>query len=144
MKQLFQRLLQTRAGIGISLMRIVIGLIFLKAGSGKLFGWFGGFGIQGAISFFRDLGIPYPELNAYFVGSIEFFGGIAMVLGLFTRFVSIPFCGIMAVAILTAHRDGDFYYPLVILMSSLALFETGAGVLSLDRLFFSPYKKSNY
>lgn len=134
MGKLFNRIQKTNSGILVSLLRIVVGLIFFKAGAGKLFGWFGGFGIEGVTKFFTELGIPYPAFNAYFVGSTEFFGGILMILGLFTRLISIPFCIIMITAISTAHKDGDFYYPLMIFMSCLALFETGAGVLSLDKL----------
>ncbi len=134
MKKLIQKIQATHAGVFVSLLRITIGLIFFKAGSGKLFGWFGGFGIEGVTSFFTKLGIPFPLFNAYLVGSTEWIGGILMTLGLFTRLVSIPFCIIMVMAIFTAHKDGDFYYPLMILMSSLALLEIGGGILSIDKL----------
>lgn len=134
MKKLLCRITETHAGIFVSLMRLLIAFIFIKAGGGKLFGWFGGFGIEGVTGFFTKLGIPYPELNAYLVGGTEFFGGILMALGLLTRLVSIPFCVIMLTAILTAHKDGDFYYPLMIFAACLALIDVGAGVLSLDKL----------
>lgn len=134
MKKLFCRITQTHAGLLVSLMRLLIGFIFFKAGAGKLFGWFGGFGIEGVTGFFTKLGLPYPQFNAYLVGSTEFFGGILMLLGLLTRLVSIPFCIIMLTAIFTAHKDGDFYYPLMIFAACLALLEVGAGSLSIDKL----------
>ncbi len=121
MKKLFCKITQTQTGILVSLMRLVVGFIFFKAGAGKLFGWFGGFGIEGVTGFFTKLEIPFPALNAYLVGYTEFIGGILMMLGFLTRLVSIPFCIIMIMAIFTAHKDGDFYYPLMILMSYLTL-----------------------
>jgi putative oxidoreductase len=133
MKALIKKIQSTHAGFLSSLMRLVIGGIFFKAGSGKLFGWFGGFGIEGATSFFQNLGIPHPMLNAYLVGTTEFLGGLALILGLFTRLAAIPLGFSMIVAIFTAHKDGDFYYPLVILASCLTLVDIGAGSLSLDR-----------
>lgn len=137
MKKLFCKITQSNAGILVSLMRLVVGFIFFKAGAGKLFGWFGGFGIEGVTGFFTKLGIPFPAFNAYFVGYTEFLGGILMILGLLTRLVSIPFCIIMMMAIFTAHKEGDFYYPLMILMASLTLLEVGGGVLSIDKLISS-------
>ena len=134
MKKLLCRITQTHTCFLVSLMRIVVGFIFFKAGSGKLFGWFDGFGIEGVTKYFMGLGIPYPTFNAYFVGSTEFIGGILMILGLLTRLVSIPFCIIMMMAIFTADKDGDFYHPLMILMACLTLLEVGGGVISIDKL----------
>lgn len=133
MSSLLCRITETHAGILVSLMRLLVGFIFFKAGAGKLFGWFGGFGIEKVIGFFTNLGIPYPQYNAYLVGGVEFFGGILMLLGLLTRLVSIPFCIIMLTAIFTAHKDGDFYYPLLIFAACLTFIEVGAGSLSLDK-----------
>lgn len=134
MKNLIKKIITTNAGLGITIARIVVGVIFFKAGSGKLFGWFGGFGIEAATKFFQDLGIPHPDWNAYLVGTTEFLGGIALLLGLFTRLAVIPFSITMIVAIFTADKE-DPYYPLVLLATCIALFETGSGSLSIDRLF---------
>ena len=134
MKNLLKKIICTQAGIGVSLTRIVIGIIFFKAGSGKLFGWFGGYGIQAVSQFFTDLKIPYPLFNAYLVGCSEFLCGIGLVVGLLTRLAVIPLSITMIVAIFTAHKEGDFYYPLVILTTCITLFETGGGLISFDRL----------
>ncbi len=133
MKKLIAKITQTQACFGAVILRLVIGGIFFKAGAGKLFGWFGGHGIEGAAMFFEKLGIPYPLHQAYLVGSVEFFGGLALILGLFTRLVSIPLGITMIVAIFTAHKDGDFYYPLVILASCIALIDIGSGCPSIDK-----------
>lgn len=134
MMALLKKIQSTKACVGVLILRLVIGGIFFKAGSGKLFGWFGGFGIEGATSFFQNLGIPAPHFHAILVGCTEFFGGLALIFGLLTRLVSIPLAITMIVAIFTAHRDGDFYYPLVILAGLIALMDTGAGKVSLDHL----------
>lgn len=132
MGSILKRIQLTQGGFGVLILRLVLGAIFFKAGSGKLFGWFGGHGLEGAASFFQSLGIPAPHFQAVFVGGTEFLGGLALILGLLTRLAAIPLAITMIVAIFTAHRDGDFYYPLVILCGLVALMDTGAGKISLD------------
>jgi putative oxidoreductase len=134
MSALLKRIQSTQSSLGVLILRLVIGGIFFKAGSGKLFGWFGGHGIEGATSFFQNLGIPAPHFHAILVGCTESLGGLALIFGLLTRLASIPLAITMIVAIFTAHRDGDFYYPLVILSGLIALIDTGAGKISLDHM----------
>jgi putative oxidoreductase len=131
--ELLKKLESTRGRFGVTILRLILGAIFFKAGSGKLFGWFGGLGIEGATQFFQSLGIPAPHAQAIFVGCTEFLGGLALITGFLTRLAAIPLAITMIVAILTAHRDGDFYYPLVILCGLIALIDVGAGCLSLGR-----------
>jgi len=131
--ELLKKIESTRAGFGVAILRIVIGGIFFKAGSGKLFGWFGGLGISGATEFFQSLNIPHPAFSAVFVGCTELLGGLCLIVGFLTRLVSIPLAITMITAILTAHRDGEFYYPLVILCGLIALMDTGGGWPSLGR-----------
>lgn len=128
----------TRAGWGVTLLRIVLGVIFFREGAAKLFGWFGGGGFSGTCAFFAQLGIPFPELNTFLVGWTEFLGGIALLLGFLTRLAAIPIALTMVVAILTAHRDGGWSYPLLIIATSAALLQTGSGLLSLDRILARP------
>ncbi len=132
MKAICTKLSQTSAGYGILLLRLVVGYVFFQAGAGKLFGWFGGIGTENFAAFLQSMSIPAPLFHAYLVGVTELVGGACLVLGLLTRLVSIPLAITMIVAIFVAHRDGDFYYPLMILMSLIALMDTGAGKLSMD------------
>jgi len=132
LKELLKKVQKTSGGLGLLILRVVLGAIFFKAGSGKLFGWFGGLGIEGATQFFQSLGIPVPHAQAIFVGCTELLGGSALILGFLTRLVSIPLAITMIVAIFTAHKDGDFYYPLVILCGLIALMDTGGGKISVD------------
>jgi len=89
---------------------------------------------------FEKIGIPYPELSAWLVSCTEFFGGLALVVGLLVRLVSIPLGISMAVAILHVHwanglfsKDGGFEYPLVLLGAQFLFLMTGAGSFSIDR-----------
>lgn len=134
MKDLFSKIVRTQAGLGVSLLRLALGLIFFKEGAGKLFGWFGGGGWAATCAYFQNLGIPFPELNAFLVGYTEFLGGAALVVGLLTRLAAVPIGITMVVALLTAHRGGSYHYPLLILAACLALVEAGGGRISLDRV----------
>ena len=78
------------------LARLTIGAIFVPTGWGKLHN------LPDIVSFFRQLGIPYPEIQAPFVSSIELVCGVLVLVGLATRLAAIPLIGTMVVAIATA------------------------------------------
>jgi putative oxidoreductase len=121
--------------------RIVIGLAFYQAGSGK-FRHF-----ENVIGFFQGIGIPFPAFNAGLVASMETVGGIMLILGLFTRFFASGLSITMVVALLTADKS-DFLASwgsaaessptditaFVFLLFLLWLIAYGAGKLSLDAL----------
>lgn len=129
-----QPIQKTDAGIGVTLVRLVLGVIFFREGSMKFFGWFGGGGWTATCTYFSKLGIPFPELNAWLVAGTEFFGGILFLLGLFSRLAAIPVGITMIVAIVSAHLQGGWSYPLLIFASCISLVQTGSGRFSLDRL----------
>src|SRR5262245_38089697 len=115
--------------------RVAVGLVFVTAGWGKLHN------LGHVIEFFRSLGIPAPELQAPFVASVEFFGGILLVLGLATRFVAVPLACTMVVAIATALWPdlegavdllGKSEFVYIVIFAWLAI--AGAGAVSLDAL----------
>jgi putative oxidoreductase len=117
------------------LVRLVVGTVFLTSGWGKLHG------LENVIGYFRDLGIPYPELQAPFVAGVEFLGGAAVLLGLGTRLVVVPLAVTMVVAVATAKWAGveaftDFVglSEVDYLVMFFALFAFGAGPLSADGL----------
>jgi putative oxidoreductase len=78
------------------LARLVIGAIFIPTGWGKLHN------LPDIVSFFRQLGIPYPELQAPLASTVEFVGGTLVLFGLATRLMSAPLIVTMVVAIVTA------------------------------------------
>ncbi len=117
-----------------ALLRIGAGLLFMQHGAQKLFGWFGGFG--------GTPGASAPLVSQMgLAGVLEFFGGLLIVLGLFTRPVAFLLAGEMAVAYFQAHAPRNFFPVLnggenVVLFCFvfLYLFATGAGPFSLDAL----------
>ncbi len=122
------------------MVRIVTGLMLIPHGAQKLFGWFGGGGLAGTGQFFEGaLGMSPGVFWAALAGGIEFFGGIALVLGLLTRPVALAIAGLLVVA-LTVHIPNGFFwtqggieYPLMWAVLALAIFVRGGGEWSLDR-----------
>ena len=120
----------------LAILRVVLGMTFILHGGQKLF-VFGFAGVSGA---FAQMGIPAPGLLGPFVAFVEFFGGIAILLGLLTRLAALGIGATMVVAILTVHLQNGFFaptgfeFPLSLLASAIALVITGAGDFSLDAL----------
>ena len=117
---------------GLLVLRIGMGIIFIFMGYGKLFG--GSPGIEGFTSMLTNIGIPAPVFSAYLVGIIEFFGGIAIILGMFTRVVAPLLAIIMVVAFVAVKKvlpGGNI--DLALFAISVALTLTGPGSYSLLR-----------
>jgi putative oxidoreductase len=122
------------------LVRVAAGLLLMPHGAQKLFGWFGGYGVEATGQFFAaKLGLP-PSL-ALVAGLIEFFGGAALALGLATRVVAALVFGLMAAAVIFVHwpigffwTAGGFEYPLLWGVVALAFVFRGGGRYSLDAL----------
>lgn len=87
-----------------------------------------------------DGGMPAPALLAYLAKGSEFFGGILLALGLFTRFAVLPLVITMLVAVFAAHKGqifGEGEHAFLFLLAFVTLFFTGAGKWSLDHFLFS-------
>ena len=129
------RVLETRPSFGPTILRIAAGVVFLMHGLQKLSGG----GIEGTTGFLNGLGIPAAEILAPVLIAAEIGGGIALILGLLTRFAAIALAIDMTVALLTVHlpngffvADGGYELVLLLLASCLSLVVTGAGALSAD------------
>lgn len=121
--------------------RIVIGLAFHQAGTGKFRNF------ENVIGFFDSLGIPFPAFNAGLVATMETVGGVMLIFGLFTRFFASGLTVTMVVALMTADT-ADFLASwgsasslsptdvtaFTFLLVLLWLLFYGAGKLSLDAL----------
>lgn len=120
--------------------RAVIGLFLMPHGAQKLFGLFGGYGLEGTGQFFATkLGLP-PSM-ALITGLIEFFGGLALALGLVTRFAAGAIAVMMGVAVIQVHlpagyfwTGGGYEYPLMWGVLALTYVVRGGGKYSLDAL----------
>jgi putative oxidoreductase len=128
------------ATLAFPLVRIVVGALLVPHGAQKLFGWFGGYGLEATGQFFgTQLGMNPGIVFAFLAGFVEFFGGLALVFGLLTRTAAIGVAVLMAVA-LTVHvpkgffwTGGGFEYPLMWGLLAVAIAINGAGRFSLDR-----------
>ncbi|HTN13153.1 MAG TPA: DoxX family protein [Acetobacteraceae bacterium] len=134
-----QRLLGTNAGWAPLALRIPIGIIFVAHGAQKLFGAFGGYGLDGTGQFMASLGLTPGYLMALLAGSAEFFGGLALLFGVLVRPAAAALAFAMLVAIFSVHighglfMDKNGYeYALALLAVSVALLVSGAGRLSVD------------
>lgn len=126
------------------LLRLALGIVFLAHGSQKLFGWFGGFGWEGTMGFFTQvLHIPGPLAGLAILA--EFFGGVAIVLGILTRPAALMLFATMIVAAMKVHLANGFFldsqgpadgieYVYVLIMLSLYFLIKGAGTISGDRV----------
>ena len=122
-------------------LRLALGAIFFAHGAKKLFGWFGGGGLDATVQFFRqNLGIPAPL--AYLAVFTEFFGGIAMITGILSRLAGLGLAITMLVALWTVHLPNGFFldmqgakhgieYNLALLAMALAVLFAGPGRLAL-------------
>jgi len=126
---------------GLVILRLVVGLLFIGHGTQKLFGWFGGGGLEGTSASLTSLGYPSGRAYAASAGLGEAGGGSLLVLGFLTPIGVAMIIGVMVNAIGSVHlrrgvwnTQGGFEYPLVMIASSLTLAFEGPGPVSIDRL----------
>jgi putative oxidoreductase len=122
-------------------LRLVIGLTFSAHGAQKLFGAFGGHGIEGTGGFFGQIGLRPGRLHAWVAGAAEFFGGLAIALGFVTPIAAAALIGVMTAAVITVHLRNGFFntnqgfeFNLALVAAVFALAGIGAGSWSLDNV----------
>ncbi len=135
--------------IGSALVRGVVGPLFVGHGTQKLFGWFGGYGLDGTGGYFESLGLRPGKVHAQAAGIAETLGGVLVTLGALTPLGSTLISGTMITAARKAHANngpwvtnGGYEYNLVIIAAMTALAEHGPGSLSVDEAYFPNLKGS--
>ncbi len=127
--------------LGLAVLRIAVATIFVAHGSQKLFS----FGFAGVATAFGHMGVPFPGVTGPFIAVLEFFGGIALVIGLLTRLVALGLAFDMTGAILLVKLKGGFSgYELefLLLCASVTLALVGAGQFAVDALLARRAKTS--
>jgi putative oxidoreductase len=128
--------------LGLLVLHVVVGLLLFGHGAQKLWGWFGGRGVEGAGAFMETLGLRPGRLHAMLGGLGEVVGGGLIALGLLTPLGSALVIAVMVTAVITAHwstglwaQNGGFEYPLTNIAIVFALAAVGSGDVSLDAAF---------
>ena len=141
MKTLIAKLTATHAGWSALALRIPVGIIFAAHGAQKLFGWFGGYGLEGTAGWMDSIGLSPGMLMALLAGAAEFFGGLALIVGLLTRPAAAALAVAMLVAIFAVHfqnglfmANNGYEFGLALLAASVSLLFSGAGKFSIDNL----------
>jgi len=127
-------------------IRLILGLVIFPHGAQKLLGWFGGYGFSGTMQFFTDV-VGLPWIVAFLVIVLEFFGALALIVGVATRYVALAYVFLVLGIIFSSHIDNGFFmnwygnqkgegfeYHLLWIGMALSLFVSGAGKYSLDSL----------
>jgi putative oxidoreductase len=125
--------------IGRLLLRLVVGGLFVGHGTQKLFGWFGGYGLDATAEAFEKMGMRPGRRNALAAGAAEAGGGALLALGLETPFAASVLTATMITAIQRVHAskgpwatDGGYEYNLVLMAVVFALTDVGPGAWSID------------
>jgi putative oxidoreductase len=129
--------------IGLLLIRLVIGILFIGHGAQKLFGWFGGYGLKGTGGWFESIGMKPGVTMALMAGLTELIGGILFALGLITPLGGIMIAATMVIAIAKVHganglwsTSNGYEYNLVLLAVTIGIALVGPGQYALDAFLF--------
>ena len=141
MKNLLASLTDTDNSFAPLALRLPVAIIFMAHGAQKLFGWFGGYGLEGTAGWMESIGLAPGTLMAAAAGGAEFFGGLLLIAGLLVRPTAFVLAMTMLVAIVTVHLQNGLFmsnngyeFALALLVISVGLALRGAGSFSVDNL----------
>jgi putative oxidoreductase len=147
---MIRKLIATDDDAAITVLRLVLGIVFFAHGAQKMLGWFGGYGFTGTMGFFTGM-LHIPAVFAFLAIAAEFFGGLGLIVGLFTRVAALGiFCNMLVAIAMVHHHFGffmnwtgtqkgeGFEFHLLALAITAFLMVRGAGAASIDRLVSFP------
>jgi putative oxidoreductase len=123
-----------RLGTALAIVRVVVGIVFVAHGAQKLFV----FGLAGVSGGFAQMGVPLPGITGPLVALVEFFGGIALIIGLLTRLAALGLAIDMVGAIVLVHLKNGFFMPtgfeyaFTLLAACVAIAMAGPGAFAVD------------
>ena len=126
--------------VALLIVRVTLGSVFFLHGAQKVFGWFGGSGLEGFVKWCSTINIPI--WMAYMAAFTEFASGVSLLLGLWAEVGALGAICVMTGAIYFVHlksgyfaQNGGYEYALNLLLFSLAIVIGGPGKLALIKLF---------
>ncbi len=134
---------QTDESINNLIIRVMLGIVIFPHGAQKLLGWFGGYGLEGTLGFFTNMGVPMVVAILVILG--ESLGALGLITGFLTRFCAAGILIIMSSAIVITHASNGFFmnwsgkqagegfeYHLLAIALCLPLLISGGGLFSAD------------
>ncbi|WP_102261116.1 DoxX family protein [Mesobacillus jeotgali] len=129
--------------LGLLIIRLVIGILFIGHGAQKLFGWFGGYGLKGTGGWFDSIGMKPGVTMALLAGLAELLGGILLAVGLLTPLAALMIAGTMLMAIIKVHAPNGLWstsngyeYNLTLMAVAIGLALIGPGKYAIDAMLF--------
>ena len=145
---IFLNLIRTNPDWVLATSRIILGFVFFPHGAQKMLGWFGGYGYKATMAHLTGRA-KIPRVFAFLVIIIEFFGGIGLIVGLFSRLAAAGISAVMIGAVITVHLPHGFFmnwggnqkgegfeYHLLAVALILLIVVKGSGALSLDYVWY--------
>ena len=147
MNTAIKSVLTSTASVAPLVLRVPAGIIFMAHGAQKLFGWFGGYGLEGTGQWMASIGLNPGYFMALMAGSAEFFGGLFILIGLLVRPSAFVLAITMLVAIVTVHINNGLFmanngyeFGLALLTIAASLVFSGAGKLAIDNVLVNKAK----
>ena len=141
---MLRRFFQSESDYSVLLLRLLLAVVVFPQGAQKLLGWYGGFGLDGTLQFFAGIGVP--AAIALLVIASDFFGSVALALGLGGRLAAFGTLAVMLGAMLLVHGEYGFFinwyglqqgegvqFHLLAAAASVVIMLKGSGAWSLDR-----------
>jgi putative oxidoreductase len=146
---MLRNFLRTHHDVGLTVLRLVLGIVFFAHGAQKVLGWFGGYGFSATLQGMSSMGLPKGIV--LLVMAAEFGGALLLIFGALTRLGALGVIAVMLGAIATVHHKFGFFmnwsgqqsgegfeFHLLALAMAIALLISGGGAFSVDHALTEP------